>query len=57
MSTYKICLHGCDDCTVFEMELTQKQYDLLQKVSEKSIETSTYGCMPTLGIEKVDRKR
>lgn len=52
--TYEIALCGCDDATIFYMELTQSEYELLKKVAEKSKETSTYGCMPTMEIELND---
>lgn len=51
--TYKIDLSGCDDNTIFEIELTQEEYNLLKLVSDKSEQVSTYGCMPTLSIEEV----
>ncbi|MBO8161372.1 MAG: hypothetical protein H0Z24_07010 [Thermosipho sp. (in: Bacteria)] len=50
---YKISLHGCDDSTTFEMELTEEEYKLLKKVADKSQEVSTYVCMPIMEIEKV----
>ena len=48
---YSICLNGCDDDTVFEMELTENEYQLLSKVSEMANKTSTYGCMPRMYVE------
>lgn len=51
---YKITLEGCDDQTDFEMELTDKEYELLKRVSEKANETSTYGCMPRMYITEVN---
>ncbi|WP_427340959.1 hypothetical protein [Caloranaerobacter sp. DY30410] len=39
---YKISLHGCDDSTVFEMELTEEEYKLLKKIADKSEEVSTW---------------
>lgn len=49
---YEITLNGCDDETVFEMELTDVEYGLLQRVSEKANETSTYCCMPRMYVEE-----
>ena len=49
-----IILNGCDDDTFFDMELTENEYQFLLKVSEKANETSTYGCMPRLYIEKCE---
>lgn len=50
---YEITLNGCDDDTVFTMELTEQEYRLLVRVSEVANETSTYGCMPRMYIERV----
>ena len=50
---YLIVLSGCDDETEFEVRLTKDEHILMRKIAKKSINTSIYGCMPTLGIEKV----
>ena len=51
---YEIHLVGCDiDETVFEMELTDEEHELLKKVSDKSVETSMYDCMPRMSIYEV----
>lgn len=52
---YEITLNGCDDDTVFTMELTEQEYRLLVRVSEVANETSTYGCMPRMYIERVEQ--
>lgn len=49
---YSILLEGCDDETTFTMELAPEEFALMQKVSEKSMEVSQYGCMPTMEIEE-----
>lgn len=49
--TYIITLEGCDDETVFEMNLTEEEAILLQNVAAKANETSTYGCMPTMYVQ------
>ena len=54
-SLYEITLNGCDDDTFFVMELTENEYQFLLKVSEKANETSTYGCMPRLYVEKCEQ--
>lgn len=51
---YTIILAGCDDITYFDMELTQEEYALLQKVSEMSKEASSHICMPVMRIEEVN---
>ena len=48
---YTISLLGCDDTTVFDMELTAAEKDLLDKVARLSDETSDSGCMPIMTIE------
>lgn len=50
---YIIALHGCNDSTIFEMELTEEEYKLVKKIADKSEEVSTYGCMPIMEIKKV----
>lgn len=47
---YIISLIGCDDQTDFKMELTDNELDLLKRVAAKSVETSTYGCMPIMEL-------
>ena len=54
MKKYKITLQGCDDVTYIPMELDEKDYELLTKLSIKSREISSYGCMPTMRIEEID---
>ena len=48
--TYIITLAGCDDETVFKMDLTEGEAILLEKVAAKANETSTYGCMPRMYV-------
>lgn len=47
-----ITLKGCDDETVFKMDLTEGEAILLEKVAAKANETSTYGCMPRMYVEE-----
>lgn len=49
--TYIITLEGCDDKTVFEMDLTEEETILLQNVATKANETSTYNCMPRMYVQ------
>ena len=51
---YEILLSGCDDSTVFLMDLSELEYDVLARVSEKANETSTYTCMPRMYINKCE---
>jgi len=55
LKLYRIALHGCDDSTIFEMELTDEEFALAERIAAKSEETSSYGCMPTMVIELIRR--
>ena len=55
--TYVITLEGCDDETVFKMDLTEGEAILLEKVAKKANETSTYGCMPRMYIEEDEESK
>ena len=55
--TYVITLEGCDDETVFKMDLTEREAILLEKVSAKANETSTYGCMPRMYVEEDEESK
>lgn len=57
LNTYKIILEGCDDTTVFDMELTDDEYNLLVRVSEKANETSTYMCEPRMYVQKITTEK
>ena len=47
---YVINLYGCDDTTSWTMELTDEEAKLITALSNKSIDASSYPCMPTLDI-------
>lgn len=51
---HEVWLNGCDDDTIFTMEMTNNEYEFLKRVSELANETSTYGCMPRLYVEKAE---
>lgn len=46
-----ITISGCDDDTSFEMDLDEKEIQLLKLIELKSKSTSTYSCMPVLLVE------
>lgn len=50
--SYKITLEGCDDNTVFKMELTDDEYELVKKISVKANAMSTYDCEPRMYVEE-----
>ena len=54
--TYSIILEGCDDSTIFDFELTDAEYKLLKKISDKANEISTYCCMPRLYVESKEEQ-
>lgn len=53
MSEYTITLYGCDDRTEFNIELDEREFTALDRISDMSFEHSEYGCMPVLTIEAV----
>jgi len=48
--TYEINVCGCDDTTTFDMDLTEAEYEVIDRVAQKCTATSTYGCEPTMVI-------
>ena len=56
MEKYLISLRGCHDTTYMLMDLEQEEVKTLEKVEKLSIQTSSYGCMPTLYIDKFNKE-
>lgn len=54
MAEYVISLHGCDDVTVFRVELSTEQAVLVRRLAEISHKTSMKDCQPTLHIDSFD---
>ena len=50
MNKYRIYLHGFGDSTQFDMELSDGEFALVQKIVAESREASTYICEPTMQI-------
>ena len=50
----KIGLYGCDDSTIFEFNVSDTEYELFQRISQKSDEISNCICMPTMEVSRVD---
>lgn len=48
---YIIDIEGCHDNTVFVMELTDCEMQIILEVARKSQETSFYGCMPIMYVK------
>ena len=53
---YEITLKDCDDRTTFTIELTEQEKTLLDRISELSILTSDYQCMPKMYIKEASRE-
>ncbi len=49
----KITLHGCDDSTRIDMDISQKELELLERVAFLSKKESTYGCMPIMTVQPI----
>ena len=47
---YNICLEGCDDSTEFPIMLTEEEYEVIKRVSDKANEISSYRCEPRMYI-------
>lgn len=56
MPIIKISIHGCDDSTIFDIEANENEIEFLEKIAEKSVEVSKYNCMPTMEIERSNKK-
>ena len=50
VKTYSVSLNGCDDYTMFDMELTDTEAHFLGRVADLSKQHSEYGCQPELTI-------
>ena len=57
MAKYLISVDGCDDSTEIEVDLTPTQFKLLERIAEQVSEKANYGCMPSMSIEKVEKKK
>ncbi|HEL1665506.1 hypothetical protein [Streptococcus suis] len=52
----RISLYGCDDTTYIDTDVTVEEYDFLRKLKRLSKENSSYGCQPTLDVERKEAK-
>lgn len=52
LKKYKIINAGCDDVTEGVFELSEEQYEFLDKLFNKLNDNSYYSCMPSIYIEK-----
>jgi hypothetical protein len=49
-----IGIHGCDDSTYVNMEVSKSEAEFLKRLSNLSQKESTYGCMPTIHVEVIE---
>lgn len=54
-ASVRVALHGCDDSTYIDIEVTQDERAFLDRLAALSEEASSYNCQPTLEIKEVDR--
>jgi len=47
----KIKVKGCDASSIFTMELTKVEFELLKRVAQECNKASEYACMPTMKIK------
>lgn len=50
---YKISIDGCDDSTIFEIELSRAEFHAIERLAQLAEATSEYGCEPTIEIERI----
>jgi hypothetical protein len=53
---YKIENCGCDDVTVGVIDLTQQEFQILNRVFEELNKNSYYNCMPKIYIERWEQE-
>ena len=52
MTAYRVILHGCDDATYIDIDLTDDEAATIRRLSAASEESSSYGCEPVMTIEQ-----
>ncbi|SDK81672.1 hypothetical protein [Lacicoccus qingdaonensis] len=50
---FEIAVHGCDDSTCIEYDLTEEQMELVEDIAIKITEASSYACMPVMDIKLI----
>lgn len=54
MNLYKITVYGCDDSTtVLKVIDSEEEVSILQNTANSITQASTYGCMPTMKVDKI----
>ena len=52
---YEITVTGCDDETTVHMELSDQEYELIDRLADLISTRSTYSCMPVMEIGEADQ--
>lgn len=50
---YRITLESYEDDTIFDMRLTDEEYELVKRISEEANRTSSDPLMPRMYVEEV----
>lgn len=53
---YKISVHGCDDSTIIEKELTEDELKVIQSIATEVTESSKYVCMPIMEVKEMEEE-
>ena len=56
MKKYQIYVDGCDDDTTIYEDLTEEEYEFLNKIAQKITKTSRSRCMPRMTITEFDSR-
>lgn len=51
---YRILVHGCDDSTIIEKELTEDELKTIQSVAREVTDASEYVCMPIMEVKELE---
>lgn len=54
MKKVKVSIRGCDDTTIFNLDVNETEFKLLEKISKLSKDNSLYECQPTIEFEEVE---
>ena len=51
---YRIFVHGCDDSTIIEKELTEDELKTIRSIASEVTASSEYVCMPTMEVKELE---
>lgn len=49
-------LEGCDDSTIFAVQITADEFDFLRKIAKIANSVSKYGCMPRMYVKPATKE-